>query len=209
MDSPESDRPSQSLSKQIDFIREIDRLKSVLRHTTLLDRSRPETDAEHSWQIALMAVLLADYADPPVDLHHVVVMLLVHDLVEIDAGDTFIYDDEALATQPERELKAAERIFGLLPEEQTGRLRALWEEFEAQETNEARFAKAMDRLQPLLHNYFTEGGSWKESGVTEDRVIKRNQPIGLAAPELWAYAERLIHDASNQGYLRRASTRQT
>lgn len=206
MGSPDADLPPESLAQQIDFILEIDRLKSVLRRTPLLDGSRRETDAEHSWQVALMAVLLAEYADPQVDINHVVVMLLVHDLVEIDAGDTFIYDEQARATQADRELKAADRIFGLLPEGQGERLRALWEEFEAQESREARFANAMDRLQPLLTNYFTKGATWKEPGVTQDRVIARNELIDLAAPELWAYAQELIKDAVRQGFLRPANT---
>jgi putative hydrolase of HD superfamily len=206
MGSPDADPPPESLSQQIDFILEIDRLKSVLRRTPLLDRSRRETTAEHSWQIALMAVLLAEHADPPVDIHRVVVMLLVHDLVEIDAGDTFIYDEQARATQADRELWAAERIFGLLPAGQGERLRALWEEFEARESPEARFASAMDRLQPLLCNYFTQGATWKEPGVTQDRVIARNELIGLASPQLWAYAEGLIQDATRQGFLRPADT---
>jgi putative hydrolase of HD superfamily len=206
MGSPDADLPPQALSKQIDFILEIDRLKSVLRRTPLLDRSRRENTAEHSWQIALMAVLLAEHADPPVDINHVVVMLLVHDLVEIDAGDTFIYDEQALATQTARELAAAERIFGLLGGDQGKRLRALWDEFEAHETPEARFANPIDRLQPLLNNYFTGGETWREPGVTEDRVIARNQLIGAAAPALWAYAEGLIHDATRQGFLRPANT---
>jgi len=206
MGSTDADLPPESLSKQIDFILEIDRLKSVLRRTPLLDRSRAETDGEHSWQVALMAVLLAEHADPPVDINHVVVMLLVHDLVEIDAGDTFIYDEQARATQADRELKAAERIFGLLPVGQGERLRGLWEEFEARESPEARFANAMDRLQPLLTNYFTKGATWKEHGVTQDRVIARNELIGLASPQLWAYAEGLIQDATRQGFLRLADT---
>jgi putative hydrolase of HD superfamily len=206
MGSPDADLPPESLSQQIDFILEIDRLKSVLRRTPLLDSSRRETDAEHSWQIALMAVLLAEYADPPVDIHRVVVMLLVHDLVEIDAGDTFIYDEQARATQTDREMKAADRIFGLLPPGQSEQLRALWEEFEAQESPEARFANAMDRLQPLLTNYFTKGATWKEPGVTLDRVIARNELIGLSSPQLWAYAEGLIQDATRQGFLRPANT---
>jgi putative hydrolase of HD superfamily len=206
MSSPEVSQPPEPLSKQIDFILEIDRLKSVVRRASLLDRSRRENTAEHSWQIALMAILLAEYADPPVDIHHVVVMLLVHDLVEIDAGDTPIYDEQARATQSERERRAADRIFGLLPRGQGQRLRALWEEFEAHETPEARFAKAMDRLQPLLNNYFTKGSTWKEVGVTEEQVIAINQPIGLSSPQLWAYAQELIKDAAHQGFLRQANT---
>ncbi len=206
MDSPDADLPPESLSQQIGFILEIDRLKSVLRRTSLLDRSRRENTAEHSWQIALMAILLAEYADPQVDINHVVMMLLVHDLVEIDAGDTPIYDEQARATQADRERRAADRIFGLLPQDQGQRLRALWEEFEAHETPEARFANAMDRLQPLLNGYFTTGSTWKEAGVTQEQVIARNQPIGLASPRLWAYAQELIKDAVRQGFLHPAHT---
>jgi len=206
MGAPDADPPPEYLSKQIDFVLEIDRLKSVLRRTSLLDRSRRENSAEHSWQIALMAVLLAEHADPPVNINHVVVMLLVHDLVEIDAGDTFIYDEEALATKTARELQAADRIFGLLPQGQGRRLRTLWEEFEAHETPEARFANAIDRLQPLLNNYFTGGETWREPGVTGDRVIARNEVIGLGSPRLWAYAEGLIEDAVRKGFLRPANT---
>jgi putative hydrolase of HD superfamily len=194
--------PPPRLAQQLEFIREVDRLKSVLRQTPLLDQSRQESDAEHCWEVALMAVLLAGYADPPVQVHRVVVMLLVHDLVEIDAGDTFIYDDQAVATQKRRERTAADRIFGLLPAEQGAELRVLWEEFEAQESAEARFAKAMDRLQPLLHNYLTGGGTWRAPGVTQERVVARKELIGLAAPELWTYARGLIEDAVEQGFLR-------
>jgi putative hydrolase of HD superfamily len=189
------------LAEQISFILEIDRLKSVLRQTVLLDSSRQENDAEHSWQVALMALLLCEYADPPVEIDHTVAMLLVHDLVEIDAGDTFIYDEQALATQKARELEAADRIFGLLPAEQGTQLRALWEEFEEQESPEARFAKAIDRFQPLLHNYFTQGASWKARGVTEDRVTGVNEVIARGAPDLWSYAQSLISDAVAQGFL--------
>lgn len=203
MGSSDTGLTPQTLSKQIDFILEIDRLKSVVRRASLLDRSRRENTAEHSWQIALMAVLLAEYADPQVDINHVVTMLLVHDLVEIDAGDTPIYDEQARATQANREHRAADRIFGLLPQGQGRRLRALWEEFEAHQTPEARFAKAMDRLQPLLNNYFTKGSAWKELGVTEEQVTAINQPIGLSSPRLWAYAQELIKDAVRQGFLRR------
>jgi 5'-deoxynucleotidase YfbR-like HD superfamily hydrolase/8-oxo-dGTP pyrophosphatase MutT (NUDIX family) len=195
----------ESLPQQIDFILEIDRLKSVLRRSWLLDRSRRENTAEHSWQITLMAIVLAEHADPPVDINRVVVMLLVHDLVEIDAGDTPIYDEQARATQADRERRAADRIFGLLPQAQGQGLRALWEEFEARETPEARFASAIDRLQPLLNSYFTTGYTWKEAGVSREQVIARNQLIGLSSPRLWAYARELIEDAVRQGFLPEAN----
>jgi putative hydrolase of HD superfamily len=202
----DADRPQESLPQQIDFILEIDRLKSVLRRSWLLDRSRRENTAEHSWQIALMAIILAEHADPPVDINRVVVMLLVHDLVEIDAGDTPIYDEQACATQVDRERRAADLIFGLLPRAQGQGLRVLWEEFEARETPEARFASAIDRLQPLLNSYFTTGCTWKEAGVSREQVIARNQLIGLSSPRLWAYARELIEDAVRQGFLPETNT---
>jgi putative hydrolase of HD superfamily len=203
--SLDTDVPPESLPQQIDFILEIDRLKSVLRRSWLLDRSRRENTAEHSWHITLMAVILAEHADPPVDINRVVAMLLVHDLVEIDAGDTPIYE-QARATQADRERRAADRIFGLLPRAQGQGLRALWEVFEARETPEARFASAIDRLQPLLSGYFTTGRTWKEAGVTWEQVIARNQLIALSSPRLWAYARELIEDAVRQGFLPEANT---
>ena len=192
---------SERFAKQIEFIVEIDRLKQVDRQTVLMDGSRRENDAEHSWHLAVMAVLLAEYAREEVDLLKVVKMALVHDLVEIDAGDTFCYDEEANADKAERERRAADRIFQLLPEDLAGEIDALWEEFEARETPEARFAAALDRLQPLLHNYRTGGATWKPHGVTCDRVIGRNRPIEEGAPELWAYARGLIEDAVEKGFL--------
>ncbi|MBW1891807.1 MAG: HD domain-containing protein, partial [Deltaproteobacteria bacterium] len=162
------------LEKQIQFIIEIDKLKKIVRQTLLTDHSRKENDAEHSWHIALMSVLLSEYAqEKGIDLLHVVTMLLVHDLVEIDAGDTFCYDQKGNADKLERETKAADRIFNILPEDQAASFRSLWDEFEAGKTAEARFAAAMDRLQPLLHNYNTEGGTWKEHRILKDQVIIR------------------------------------
>lgn len=191
------------LARQLDFIIEVDRLKTVLRRTTLTDRSRRENSAEHSWHLALMAVLLADYSPVPVDVSRVVEMVLVHDLVEIDAGDTFCYDADALVDKAEREQRAAERIFGLLPREQGERLRALWEEFEARESAEARFANALDRLQPMIHNYLTEGHSWQEHGIVRTQVLARNAPVEDGAPELWQVARRFIDDAVSEGWLER------
>ncbi len=156
------------LMQQLAFILEVEKLKTVLRKTPLLDRSRVENDAEHTWQLALMAMVLSEHSRETVDLLRVIKMLLVHDIVEIDAGDTFAYDHVARTTQAERELKAAERIFAILPADQAVEFRALWDEFELKATAEARFANAMDRLQPTLHNFFTEGGTWKTPGVTSD-----------------------------------------
>jgi putative hydrolase of HD superfamily len=154
------------LEQQLGFILEVDKLKSVLRQTRLVDGSRRENDAEHSWEVAMMAVVLAEHAGAPIDLARVVRMLLIHDIVEIDAGDTFIYDEGARKTQVEREEQAAERLFGLLPDDQAVELRELWAEFEDLKTAESRFATAMDRLQPLLHNYHSGGAIWSKHGST-------------------------------------------
>jgi putative hydrolase of HD superfamily len=192
------------LDQQIRFILEIDRAKQVLRRNPLLDRSRLENDAEHSWHLAVMAILLAEYArEPELDLLRVVKMVLVHDIVEIDAGDTYIYDTAALADKREREERAADRIFALLPEDLAAELRALWEEFEEQSTPESRYAGALDRLHPVLCNYHTEGEAWRRHGITGDRVLRRNAVIEDGAPALWEYARSLIEDAMTRGYLER------
>jgi len=187
--------------KQLDFIIEIDRAKQILRRTLLTDGSRRENDAEHSWHIAVMAMILQEHAADSLDLSRTLQMLLIHDIVEIDAGDTFSYDEKAQADKAEREAKAADRLFGLLPEDQGRRLRELWEEFEARRTPEARFAAALDRLQPLMHNYITQGAAWRAHGVTKRQVIERNRHIAESAPSLWAYASSLIEDAVQKGYL--------
>jgi len=190
------------LARQIRFIVEIDKLKTVLRQTWLIDRSRRENDAEHSWHLALMAVLLLEYAAAEdLDLLRVLKMVLVHDLVEIDAGDTFAYDEVRRLDQSDREREAADRLFSILPLDQASQVRALWEEFEARKTPESRYAAALDRLQPLLHNYHTEGRAWREHGVTSSMVLARNRHIAEGAPLLWRYAEELIRDAVRKGYL--------
>ena len=192
------------LGKQIRFILEIDKLKGVFRQTYLLDGSRKENDAEHSWHLALMAVLLAEHAAEPVDLPRVVKMVLIHDLVEIDAGDTFCYDEAGNADKARRERAAADRVFALLPPDQAGRIRELWDEFEARETPEARYAAALDRLQPLLHNLNTQGAAWREHGVAVGQVIARNRHMAEGAPGLWDYAERQIRRAVDKGFLQDA-----
>lgn len=189
------------LSQQIGFILEIDRLKGVLRRTILLDRSRHENSAEHSWHLALMALVLAEYASEPIDPLRVLQMVLVHDIVEIDAGDTYCYDEAANEGKLEREEQAAERLFALLPEDQGGPMRSLWREFEAGESADARFAAALDRLQPLLHNYHTEGQAWRDHGVVRRQVIDRNGPISDGSERLWDYARDFIEDAVAKGYL--------
>jgi putative hydrolase of HD superfamily len=186
----------------IRFCLELDKLKQVARRTPLLDGSRTETVAEHSWQVALMAVVLGQHAGPGVRIDRVVRMLLVHDLVEIDAGDTFLYDDAAEGSQHEREQRAAARVFGMLPADLGQELRALWEEFEQRQTPDAIFAAGLDRLQPLLHNYFTGGGTWKDPAVTRDKVEARKRVIGDASPALWAFGRALIDDGVRRGYLR-------
>ena len=183
------------LEQQIAFIVEIDRLKSVLRQNYIADGSRRENSAEHSWHVAMLALVLNEHASQPVDTGRAIELLLVHDLVEIDAGDTFAYDQAGAATQEARERRAAERIFGLLPEAQAQQLRARWEEFAASETPEARFALAVDRLMPMLHNALTEGRAWRAHNVTADRVRQRAESISRGAPALGDLARQQI-DAS-------------
>jgi putative hydrolase of HD superfamily len=187
--------------QQLQFIVEIDKLKHVLRQTLLIDQSRRENDAEHSWHLGMMAIVLAEYASPDVNLLRVLKMVLIHDLVEIDAGDTFCYDAQGLTDQAEREQKAADRLFGLLPVDLGDQLRSLWEEFDAKESPDAQFAAALDRLQPVLHNYLTQGGTWKKAGVTVDKVRHRVAPIAKGSPILGEFAEALIQDAIQQGFL--------
>lgn len=190
------------LAQQIQFIVEIDKLKQVLRQTLLTDSSRQENSAEHSWHLAMMAILLVEYAPvPEIDLLRVIKMLLVHDLVEIDAGDTFCYDISGNQNKVEREQEAAKRLFGMLPTEQGAELRRLWEEFETSETTEARFATALDRLQPLLHNQETQGGTWRIHGINHKQVLQRMQPVEEAAPTLWPLVEKVIADCIAAGYL--------
>lgn len=176
------------LNKQFDFFREIDREKFIGRQTYLTDGERKENDAEHAWHMAIMTVLLSEYANEEIDVLKTVTMLLIHDLVEIDAGDTYAYDDNGKKTQREREEKAARRIFGLLPEDQGERLRALWEEFEAYETPEAKFAHTMDNIQPMMLNDATDGKSWVEHGVLLEQILGRNKKTAEGSKELWEYA---------------------
>ncbi|HEY9671272.1 MAG TPA: HD domain-containing protein [Waterburya sp.] len=193
---------SSRLAQQLQFIVEIDKLKRVLRQTLLTDESRQENSAEHSWHLAIMAILLTEYApSSEIDVLHVIKMLLVHDLVEIDAGDTFCYDVQGNLDKAVREAEAAKRIFGLLPEEQGAELRNLWEEFEAQETPAAKFAAALDRIQPLLHNQQTRGGTWRIHGITREQVLRRMQPVKDGAPALWPVVEKIIEDCIGAGYL--------
>lgn len=173
------------LMPQLAFLMEADRLKEILRQTSLASGARRENSAEHSWHLALMASVLTRYAAEPVDLLRVLRMLLIHDVIEIDAGDTFAFDAGANATKAAREERAADRIFGLLPPGQDTEFRALWDEFEAGTTPESRYANAMDRLQPLLLNAKNGGGSWRTHGIRRAQVLQRMDPIRTALPELW------------------------
>src|SRR2546430_2109734 len=168
---------SDRFEKQLQFILEIDKLKTISRRTYLLNAERLENTAEHSWHLAMLAMLLAEHANEPVNVSRVIRMVLVHDIVEIDAGDTYYYDPVGALDKADRESRAADRLFGLLPADQGKELRDLWEEFEACRTPDARFAAALDRFMPQLHNYHTRGKSWSEHGVTADRVLERNACI--------------------------------
>lgn len=175
------------LAKQFAFALEIDKEKRIARQTYCSDGVTLENDAEHAWHAAMMAILLSEYANTPVDVLKVVKMILIHDIVEIDAGDTYAYDDAGLATQAEREQKAAERIYNILPEDQAAELMALWKEFEALESAEAKFAKAMDNLQPAMLNAASDGRAWKEHGVKLSKILKRNIVTEEGASLLWQY----------------------
>lgn len=192
---------SDRLSKQMAFIIEVDKLKSVLRQSCTIAERRRENDAEHSWHLALMAILLQEHANSKVDLLRVVKMLLIHDIVEIDAGDTFAYDETAHIDKAEREEKAFARIFSLLPQEMYDELYPLWQEFEQRESGEAKFAAALDRLQPLLLNVHTEGSAWQRHGVKKSQVLQRNRTIEEGSNQLWNYAQHIIEYAVHNRYL--------
>jgi putative hydrolase of HD superfamily len=189
--------------KQVDFIKEIDKLKYIQRKTKLFNSDRHENDAEHSWHLAMMTIVLASHADKPIDVLKVVKMVLIHDIVEIDAGDTFIYDSAKNHTNTVEELAAAKRIFGLLPPTQAGEFIDLWQEFEAGFTNEAKFAKSMDRLAPLLQNTSNNGGTWKEFDVPYQKVYEKKKVSKEGSASIWAYAEQLINESVAKGILRK------
>ena len=192
------------LARQLQFILEIDRLKGVLRRSLLLESQRRENSAEHSWHLAMMALVLAEHANQPFDLLHTLKLLLVHDIVEIDAGDTYAYDPDGHEGKSARERMAAARIFGLLPAEQAAEMNDLWEEYEAQRTPEARFALALDRLMPLLHNYHTGGIAWRENRVTRAQVEERMAPVAAASETLADAVAAVVEQAATSGLLPRA-----
>lgn len=177
------------LKKQFDFLEEIDKEKNIFRQTYLADAKRKENDAEHSWHMAVMAMLMAEHSNEPIDVLHTMKMVLIHDLVEIDAGDTYAYDETGNATKRERELAAAQRLFNILPEDQADELRALWDEFEEGVTPEARFANSLDKIQPLMLNNASGGKSWAEHGVHASQVYKRNEKTAQGSEAIWNYAE--------------------
>ena len=189
------------LSRQIAFLVECDRLKEIFRQTLNTRSRRHENDAEHSWALCLFAITLAEHSNVPIDVLRVLKMLVIHDLVEIDTGDTFAYDAARVADQHEREAVAAERIFGLLPADQGVEFRALWDEFEAQSTPEARFAASVDRLQPILLNCLTEGAAWRRHGVTHAQVMARNEHVGAGSRALWAYIRDAVDEVVRAGHL--------
>lgn len=188
--------------KQLNFILEADKEKNILRQTHLSGHGRRENDAEHAWHMAIMIYLLKEYANEEIDVAKAMMMALIHDIVEIDAGDTYAYDTAGLETQKEREEKAAERIFGMLPEDQKAELKSLFEEFEAYETPEAKFARAMDNFQPLLLNDSNDGGDWKEHGVCRSQIMGRHKKTRLGSEEIGQYSEALIMENVKKGNIR-------
>lgn len=189
------------LLKDMEFIVELDKMKSILRQTSLINEDRREDDAQHSWHISVMAMLLAEYSNEKVDVLKVIKMLLTHDLVEIYAGDTFCYDEVGNSDKREREVAAAEKIFGMLEEDKGKELRALWDEFEAMKTPEALFAASMDRLQPMLNNYHNDGGTWSKFDVSKSDIYKRIGPVKDTSDELWNYVEYMLEDAFDKGFI--------
>jgi putative hydrolases of HD superfamily len=202
---PQIDKIMQTdnLLKQVAFIKEIDKLKYIQRKTKLFNSDRQENDAEHSWHLAMMTIVLAEHSDKPIDVLKVLKMVLIHDLVEIDAGDTFIYDSIKNHSNTDNELIAAKRIFGLLPAEQAEEFIAIWEEFEECATNEAKFARAMDRFEPLLQNTSNNGGTWVEFNVPYQKVYEKKKAIEAGSRAIWDYAERLINESVDKGILKK------
>ena len=192
---------AERLARQIAFLVECDALKEIFRQTLNSRSRRQENDAEHSWALCLFAITLAEHSNAPVDVLRVLKMLLIHDVVEIDAGDTFAYDSARLVDQHEREARAADRLFALLPPDQAAEFRGLWDEFEAKETAEARVATAVDRVQPMLLNCLTEGAAWRRHGVTHAQVMARNAHVAHGSRTLWSFIFERVAQAVRDGYL--------
>lgn len=192
-----------NLFQQIQFIKEIDKLKYIFRKTRLINSDRLENDAEHSWHLAMMAIVLAEYANEPIDITKVIKMVLIHDIVEIDSGDVFAYDTTKNHDNFEEELEAAKRIFGILPENQAEEFISLWLEFEEMKTPESKFARSLDRLEPLLQNASNNGGTWREYDVKYDKIVEKKQVIKEGSAELWKYAKQLIDESVEKGILKK------
>lgn len=193
---------TERFKNQLQFLIEADKMKNILRQTLLVDKSRRENDAEHSWHFALMAMILFEYADrESINLFRVLKMALIHDLVEIYAGDTFAYDLEGNKTKQDRENKAADRLFGLLPDDQGTEIRDLWAEFDNMQTPDSKFAASVDRFQPFINNYMTQGHTWKLGNVTCEKVYARMDIVRQSMPELWGFVETVISDSVSKGYL--------
>ncbi|MBP7185338.1 MAG: HD domain-containing protein [Ruminococcus sp.] len=190
------------LKKQIGFMLELDKMKNLYRQTYVLHEDRKENDAEHSWHLAILAFILAEHSNKPVDVAKVMKMVLIHDIVEIDAGDTYCYDSEGYKTKADREEKAAQRIFGMLPEDQKDEMYRLWREFEDSETDDARFAAVLDRVQPLLLNYTKGGISWKEHGIFKEQVLGRNEAYFDVSDNITELITNIIDDAQKNGWLK-------
>lgn len=191
----------QRLARQLEFILELDKLKTVLRRSYLLHEDRRENSAEHSWHVAMAAIVLSEHAQEPIDVGHVIELMLVHDIVEIDAGDAIVYDIAAREAKAAAERQAAERIFGLLPDEQAERLRALWHEYEEGDSPEVRFARSLDRLLPLLQNIHTQGRTWREHGVRKHQVLEHNAHMRRGSVALWDYIREEVEQAAQRGDL--------
>ena len=197
------DMGEKRLTSQLSFIIELDRMKTVERQSPIYAGGRRENDAEHSWHISLMAMILREYAAEPIDMGHVLEILTVHDLIEIYAGDTFAYDVAGNEGKAARESAAADRLYAMLPEEQGRYYRALWEEFDAMETPDSRFAASLDRLQPLLSNWLNQGGTWRDHGVRAEQVYRRMEPLKTGAPKLWELADHIIRASIERGYIQK------
>jgi putative hydrolase of HD superfamily len=192
---------NENLSKQLEFIKEIDELKYIQRKTKIFNSNRHENDAEHSWHLAMMVMVMAEHANAPIDMLKVIKMVLIHDIVEIDSGDVFFYDTTKNHSNTDEELLAANRIFGLLPEEQAQQLIEIWKEFKAGETDDAKFAKSMDRLAPMMQNHSNNGGTWKEFNVPYQKVHNLKNYIQKGSITMWRYAESILNESLEKGYI--------
>lgn len=191
------------LKQQIDFIKEIDKVKYIQRKTKLFNSDRHENDAEHSWHLAMMVLVLAEHSDEPIDVLKVLKMVLIHDIVEIDAGDTFLFDTTTDHDNRAEESEAAERIFGLLPDAMASEFKNIWIEFEEEITPESKFANAIDNLEPMIQNATNQGGTWAEFDVPYETIIKKKKKIGNASDSLWEYAQGLVNQSVDEGFVKK------